>query len=96
MALGAIVVLTTSTLNRLMVVELALPAILPGFLVALHYGIQLSRPQWGYRSDTGGHRTRWIVGGMAVLALGGLSAAYGVVLMAENFRLGLIASILAY
>ena len=47
MALGAIVVLTTSTLNRLMVVELALPAVLPGFLVALHYGIQLSRPQWG-------------------------------------------------
>ncbi|MEM6466732.1 MAG: PucC family protein, partial [Pseudomonadota bacterium] len=36
MALGAIVVLTTSTLNRLMIVELALPAILPGFLVALH------------------------------------------------------------
>ena len=29
MCLGAIVVLTTSTLNRLMVVELALPAVLP-------------------------------------------------------------------
>jgi len=39
MALGAIVVLTTSTLNRLMVVELALPAVLPGLLVGLHYGI---------------------------------------------------------
>ncbi len=36
-ALGAIVVLTTSTLNRVMVVELALPAMLPGALVALHY-----------------------------------------------------------
>ena len=36
-ALGAMVVLTTSTLNRVMVVELALPALLPGFLVALHY-----------------------------------------------------------
>ena len=34
MALGAVVVLTTSTLNRVMVVELALPAILPGLLVA--------------------------------------------------------------
>lgn len=53
MALGAIVVLTTSTLNRLMVVELALPAVLPGALVALHYGIQITRPQWGYKSDTG-------------------------------------------
>ena len=34
-ALGAIVVLTTSTLNRVMVVEMALPAMLPGALVAL-------------------------------------------------------------
>ncbi len=96
MALGAIVVLTTSTLNRLMVVELALPAVLPGLLVALHYGIQITRPQWGYKSDTGGRRTRWIIGGMAILALGGLSAAYGVYLMEANFTLGLIVSILAY
>ena len=29
--MGAVVVVTTSTLNRIMVVELALPAILPGF-----------------------------------------------------------------
>lgn len=96
MALGAIVVLTTSTLNRLMVVELALPAVLPGLLVGLHYGIQITRPQWGYRSDTGGHRTRWIIGGMAVLALGGLSAAYGVVAMENSFAVGLAISVLAY
>ena len=38
-SLGAIVVLTTSTLNRVMVVELALPAMLPGILVAIHYYI---------------------------------------------------------
>lgn len=96
MALGAIVVLTTSTLNRLMVVELALPAVLPGALVALHYGIQITRPQWGYKSDTGGKRTRWIIGGMAILALGGLSAAWGVVVMADQPMLGLIISVLAY
>ena len=78
MCLGAIVVLTTSTLNRLMVVELALPAILPGLLVALHYSIQLSRPSWGHKSDIGGKRTRWIIGGMAILALGGFLAAAGV------------------
>jgi BCD family chlorophyll transporter-like MFS transporter len=35
-SLGAIVVLMTSTLNRVMVVELMLPALLPGALVALH------------------------------------------------------------
>ncbi|MCL3883076.1 BCD family MFS transporter [Marivita sp. GX14005] len=95
-ALGAIVVLTTSTLNRLMVVELALPAVLPGFLVALHYGIQLTRPQWGFRSDTGGNRTRWIVGGMAVLSLGGVAAAVGVVTMQAAYWPGLILSLLAY
>ena len=37
-AIGAIVVLTTSTLNRVMVVELALPALLPGLLLALQAG----------------------------------------------------------
>ena len=41
--LGAVVVLTTSTLNRVMVVELALPALLPGLLVALHYAYRSPR-----------------------------------------------------
>ena len=96
MALGAVVVLTTSTLNRLMVVELALPAILPGALVALHYGIQITRPNWGFLSDAGGHRTRWIIGGMAALALGAYGAAHGVVLFDTSFAAGLTCSILAY
>lgn len=74
-ALGAIVVLTTSTLNRVMVVELALPAVLPGTLVALHYGVQILRPRLGYGSDLSGRATPWIIGGMAVLALGGVGAA---------------------
>ncbi|MFZ9059877.1 MAG: PucC family protein, partial [Steroidobacteraceae bacterium] len=39
-SLGAVVVLTTSTLNRVMVVELMLPALVPGLLVALHHVIQ--------------------------------------------------------
>ncbi|WP_420899271.1 BCD family MFS transporter [Fertoeibacter niger] len=96
MCLGAVVVLTTSTLNRLMVVELALPAVLPGALVALHYGIQITRPSWGYRSDTGGNRTRWIVLGMAALALGGFGAALGVVVLQSAFWAGLALSIAAY
>lgn len=96
MALGAIVVLTTSTLNRLMVVEFALPAVLPGALVALHYGIQLSRPRWGYTSDTGGNRTRWIIGGMFALAVGGFLAAFAVTLFAASFSAGLLLSIFAY
>ena len=56
-ALGAIVVLTTSTLNRIMVVELALPAMLPGLLVGLHYAMQVFRPRLGYGSDLGGRRS---------------------------------------
>ena len=96
MALGSIVVLTTSTLNRLMVVEFALPALLPGVLVGLHYGIQMSRPKWGFMSDSGGNRTRWIIGGMGLLALGGLGAAFGVILFAVNFWLALAVSVLAY
>src|SRR3569833_4763159 len=74
-ALGAIVVLMLSTINRVMVVELALPATVPGALVALHYAVQVLRPRWGYGSDRGGRRTPWIVGGMALLALGGAGAA---------------------
>ncbi|SEM81024.1 MFS transporter, BCD family, chlorophyll transporter [Roseovarius tolerans] len=96
MCLGAVVVLTTSTLNRLMVVELALPAVLPGLLVGLHYGIQITRPNWGFLSDTSGNRTRWIIGGMAVLAAGGWMAALGVVMMGTQFGAGLALSILAY
>ncbi|MEY1557236.1 BCD family MFS transporter [Yoonia sp. R2331] len=96
MALGAIVVLTTSTLNRLMVVELALPAVLPGALVALHYGIQMTRPHWGFASDAGGKRTRWIIGGMIVLAAGALLAAFGVLLLDGSFALGMTISVVAY
>jgi BCD family chlorophyll transporter-like MFS transporter len=96
MCLGAIVVLTTSTLNRLMVVELAMPAVLPGALVALHYGIQITRPNWGFHSDTKGNRTFFIIAGMAALALGALMAAFGVVIMPAQGMLGLMVSIIAY
>jgi len=89
-------VLTTSTLNRLMVVEMALPAILPGLLVALHYGIQITRPNWGFLSDMGGNRTRFIIGGMAALALGGLLATVGTILIDGQFGIGLVVSIAAY
>ncbi len=96
MCLGAIVVLMTSTLNRLMVVELALPAVLPGLLVGLHYGVQITRPNWGFLSDRTGRRSRWIVGGMVLLASGGLLAAAAVPVMETQFATGLALSVLAY
>lgn len=95
-ALGAVVVLTTSTLNRVMVVELALPALLPGFLVALHYLVQVVRPRMGFGSDVGGRRTPWIVGGVGVLALGGIGAAMATVLMATRPVLGTVLASLAF
>ncbi|MGE0311931.1 MAG: BCD family MFS transporter [Lautropia sp.] len=79
-ALGAIVVLTTSTMNRVMVVELALPALVPGLLVGLHHAVQILRPRLGHGSDTGRRRTPWIVGGMATLGAGALAASIGIAL----------------
>ncbi len=96
MSLGAIIVLMTSTLNRIMVVELALPALVPGLLVGLHYAMQLSRPGWGHWSDLSRRRTPWIVGGMAVLALGGFLAALAVAIWAAMPVPGLVLSMLAY
>ncbi len=95
-SLGAIVVLTTSTLNRVMVVELALPALLPGLLVALHYAVQMLRPRMGYGSDMMGRCTPWIIGGMAVLATGGVLAATATATLAENFPLGVMLSFFAF
>lgn len=95
-ALGAIVVLTTSTLNRVMVVELALPAMLPGFLVGLHYAMQVFRPRFGFGSDLGGRRSPWILGGMAVLAAGGALAAVATAWMATSFLSGVILAISAF
>ena len=95
-ALGAIVVLTTSTLNRVMVVEYALPASLPAALVAWHYAVQLSRPRWGHGSDAGRARTPWIICGMGILALGAILAANAAVLISDMPALGTVLAVLAF
>lgn len=94
--LGAIVVLTTSTLNRVMVVELAMPAMLPGALVAIHYALQVFRPAWGHGSDLGGRRTPWIVRGMAVLGTGGLLAAVATAWMTTHPLFGIALAVVAF
>jgi BCD family chlorophyll transporter-like MFS transporter len=75
-AIGALVMLATTVLNRIMVVELKLLAAIPAGLVAWHYGVQLARPLWGHASDRGGSRTLWIIGGLVVLAAGGMLATH--------------------
>lgn len=95
-ALGAIVVLTTSTLNRVMVVEMALPALLPGLLLAWHYLVQVARPRMGHGADRGRRCTPWILGGMVTLAAGGWLAALATVLMGTQRTAGVALALLAY
>ena len=95
-SLGAIVVLCTSTMNRVMQVELMLPAILPGALVAWHYILQVLRPRLGYGSDVGGRRVPWIIGGMALLACGGVLAALATAWMSASLPGGIALAVFAY
>lgn len=74
-ALGAAVVLCTATINRVMIVELALMAVVPAALVGMYHGFQLLRPKWGHGADQGQRRTPWVIGGMALLAAGTVGAA---------------------
>ncbi|MEL7097464.1 MAG: MFS transporter [Pseudomonadota bacterium] len=77
-AIGGLAALPVNLFNRLMTVELALPALLPGVLVALHYGVQLTRPMFGHRSDMRGGRTPFILGGIALVGAGIVAAAWGI------------------
>ena len=94
--LGAVVVVTTSTLNRIMVVELALPALLPGFMVAWHYAVQMVRPRMGFGADKGRRSTPWMMGGMLVLGAGGLMAAWATVWMATEPLYGALLAWLSF
>lgn len=95
-AIGAVVMLATSLLNRIMVVEYAQAAALPAGLVAFHYAVQLTRPKWGHGSDLGKRRTPWIIGGMAVLAAGGLLATQATLMLADGLTAALPLAICAY
>ena len=83
-AIGAMVMLATSLLNRVMVVEYAIAAAVPAALVAWHYGVQLSRPLWGHRSDRSARRSTWITVGLGILALGAMVAVDATILMAGS------------
>jgi BCD family chlorophyll transporter-like MFS transporter len=95
--IGAVVVLMTATMNRVMVIELALPASVPGALVALHFAVQLYlRPRLGHGSDAAGARTPWIIGGMATLAAGGIGVALALPVIATAPGLGVTLAALAF
>lgn len=94
-AIGGLAALPVNLFNRLMVVELAWPAILPGVLVALHYGVQVTRPFWGHRSDTRGGRTPFILAGIALVGLGLVASAWAIAWI-SNPALALAVWIVAY
>lgn len=96
MSLGAILVLKNSTINRVMVVELALPAVIPGLLGALYHVSQVLRPKWGHASDAGHRVTPWIVGGMAVLAVGGFGATVATTIIPHALWAGMILAIVSF
>ena len=95
-SIGAIVIMATSTLNRVMVVEASLPAIVPGLLVGLHYAVQIMRPRLGYGSDMGRRRTPWILGGVAVMAFGSTLAAAATAAMATHPVAGIAVAVVAF
>ncbi|WP_037502418.1 BCD family MFS transporter [Sphingomonas jaspsi] len=95
-SIGAIVMLATSLLNRVMVVEYHMAAAIPAGLVAWHYAVQLSRPIWGHGSDRGRRRTPWVVGGMAILGIGALLAVDATILHDRWATAATLLSILAF
>jgi BCD family chlorophyll transporter-like MFS transporter len=79
-----------------MVVELSMAATIPGFLVGLHYVIQLSRPKWGLASDVDNNRTKWIILGMLILALGANLATVSLSIFSTNYTTAFVLSVIAY
>ncbi|PQM57048.1 MAG: MFS transporter [Rhodobacteraceae bacterium] len=96
MALGSIIAIAASTFNRVMVVELSLLQVVPGLLLALHYFVQITRPNWGFLSDRGGNRTFWIMTGICILGIGSILACFGIKYFPSNYYIGSIISIIAY
>jgi BCD family chlorophyll transporter-like MFS transporter len=95
-AIGSVVVLMTSTLNRVMVVELGLMAAIPGGLVGLHFAVQILRPRMGFGSDVDGRRITWIIGGMALTCLSGLGAAVATAWMTTSAMAGLVLALISF
>lgn len=95
-AIGAMVMLATSLLNRVMVVEYSIAAAVPAGLVAWHYGVQLSRPLWGHKSDGSANRSGWIIAGMGILALGALIAVDATIMMSGAGFFGIFLAVIGF
>jgi MFS transporter, BCD family, chlorophyll transporter len=95
-SIGAMVMIATSLLNRLMVLEYGLAAGIPAGLVAWHYVVQLSRPLWGHGSDLGRRRTPFVIGGMAILGAGAMLAVLATTMLDDSRTMGIVLAVLAF
>lgn len=91
------VVPVTSTLNRIMIADMNLSALLVGTLVALPYllsPLQVVIGHWADRHPLWGrHRSPWIVLGGLMAAFGSYLTPHAVYLMAQHYGLGLLAAV---
>lgn len=89
-----------STLNRIMITELNLPALLVGVLVAFPYllsPLQVLAGSWAdHNTVWGRHRSPWILIGGLMASFGGYMTSHAVVLMESNFALGLLAAVVTF
>ncbi|MGC6399072.1 BCD family MFS transporter [Sphingomonas sp. FW199] len=95
-AIGAMVMVATSMLNRVMVVEYGVVAAIPAGLVAWHYAVQLTRPIWGHRSDRSARRTPWIMMGLGIQALGTVIAVDATILIPQWYGPALVLAIVGF
>lgn len=94
------VVPVTSTLNRVMIADLGMPAFLVSFLVALPYllsPLQVSIGNWADRRPIlNRHRLPWILAGGLMAALGSYFTAHAAYWMTGDLALGLLAAVGAF
>lgn len=90
------VVPITGTLNRIMIADMGIPAVLVGILVALPYllsPLQVFVGNWADQHPVWGmHRSPWILVGGLMASFGSYLAAHTVFYMDDQFAPGLVAS----
>lgn len=94
------VVPVTSTLNRVMIVELGFTALAVGALISLAYLLSPFQVLVGEWSDThtlwGRHRAPWIVIGGLLASFGSYLTAHAAYAVADNLVLGILACIVTF
>lgn len=94
------VVPITGTLNRIMIADMGLPAVLVGLLVALPYmlsPLQIFVGNWADRRPLWGmHRSPWILLGGLMASCSSYMTAHAAFAMEKNFALGLTAAFVVF